>query len=196
MDRRTAAYLAIAALILWLLWRAGRFILLGEGGGFNVLPSDEQVNELPPLKIPALPPFKSGMMRQSTGLMCHCNAAPYTSPIVVREIAIPRPPVPRYVYQPEPIQLLAQEIRTYSDFGMNDQFAQWGNRGYEQVWRGSDGRIFLRPKVNPLTLGPMPNTSNSAMFIGTDEYYMDGGDIVYGPYRYRYRSTEVSMGWT
>lgn len=73
---------------------------------------------------------------------------------------------------------------TYHEFGMDSSYTLWGDKPYEKVWRGSDGRIFLQPKRNVWGLLE-PNTTNDPQLIGTDEYTMVDGDIHYGPYIYK-----------
>jgi hypothetical protein len=161
---------------------------------------------LPTIKAPVLPAYKKGpqFWQQTTGLMCACDIAPYSSPIVIREINIPAPPTPRFTFPlaPIPQQAVYSPPMTYADFGMNESFILWGNRPYEKTWAGSDGRIFLRPKgvENRLNFdaggpeGGEPNTSDSPNWIGTDEYYFEGKTLVYGPYRYEFQGGFRALG--
>ena len=172
-----------AALILLLLFvYARKYGIRAVSGGYSVTPSKDVVISEEPLKLPALPGFKPTFpfFIQTTGLMCECNKAPYTAPVVVREIDIPKPPIPHYNYiPPSTQQQAAKPPGTYLPYGLNSNLMLWGDRPYQDGWLASDGRLFLRPKPDG-----SPNPSWSANFIGTDECYMDGTDIVYGPFRY------------
>lgn len=168
--------------MLLLFFYARKYGVRVVSGGYKLQPSLDEVISEEPLKLPALPGFKPSFpfFTQTTGLMCECNTAPYTAPVVVREIKIPKPPVPSYVYSPPSIQQsAAHPPGTYRSFGLNSNLMLWGNRAYERGWLASDGRLFLTPKADGSA-----NPSWSSNFIGTDEYYMDGSDIVYGPFRY------------
>lgn len=184
MLNKRAAIAGGAALLMLLLYvYARKYGIRTVSGGYNLAPSlDETISE-EPLKLPALPGFKPSFpfFTQTTGLMCECDDAPYTAPVVVREIDIPAPPVPRYNYIPQSTQQMAIEPPgTYQSFGLNSNLVLWGNRPYESGFLASDGRLFLTPKPDGSV-----NKSWSGNFIGTDEYYMVGTDIIYGPYRYK-----------
>lgn len=178
--------------MLLLFFYARKIGIRAVSGGYNLQQSRDVVISEEPLKLPALPGFKPTFpfFVQTTGLMCECDLAPYTAPVVVREIKIPAPPIPHYVYQPlSTQQIAAKPPGTYAPFGLNSNLMLWGNRPYESGWIASDGRVFLKPKADGSA-----NHSWSANFIGTDEYYMDGSDIVYGPYRYRARNDMIFGG--
>lgn len=189
MLNRRAMIAGSAALILLLLFfYARKYGVRMVSGGYSVQPSKDVVISEEPLKLPALPGFKPSFpfYTQTTGLMCECDSAPFTAPVVVRELSIPTPPIPHYAYTPPTIQQMAlQPARTYLPFGLNSNLVIWGDRPYQDGWFGSDGRLFLRPKPDGSA-----NISWSGQLIGTDEYYMDGSDIVYGPYRY-HRSNDT-----
>lgn len=188
MDKRSIAFGFICLLCIIYLMRNRLMAVVVKSGGIDFLPSSVETVELPSVEVPRIPGFKPGpaLWTQTTGLMCACDDKIYSAPVVVQEITIPAPPVPRFVYQPEPVQEIAQQPpMTYTTFGMDSSFAIWGDRSPEQVYRGSDGRIFLRPKYD-IWGKPQPNVSNNPLFIGTDEYSMDAdGTIHYGPYTYK-----------
>lgn len=176
----------VVALLLW-LGRHTVLDLITRAGGFDLLPQDEVVTELPGIEIPRLPNFKPGpsSWRQTTGLICGCEYRAYSSPFAVRQIEIPPTPFPHFAVIPKSIeQQAASPPLTYSSFGMDDSFTFWGTRPYEQVWRGSDGRIFLKPKSSIWGM-PEPNTSDDPQLIGTNEYSITDGNIHYGPYIYK-----------
>lgn len=183
LNKRAAIAGGAALILLLLFFYARKYGIRAVSGGYSQQPSLDVVVSEEPLKLPALPGFKPTFpfFTQTTGLMCECNTAPYTAPVVVREFAIPAPPVPHFVYQPQSIQQqAAHPPGTYLHFGLNSNLMLWGNRPYQDGWLASDGRLFLTPKPDGSA-----NPSWSANFIGTDEYYMDGSDIIYGPYRYK-----------
>ena len=190
MDRRAAAFAIVAILLILFLGRNRILDIVTRSGGFDFVAGGDEVVSLPPVVVPSLPGYRtpSAAWKQSTGLMCACDREPYTSPIIVREMSIPTPPLPRYVNVPAPTQQRAAEPpRSYASFGMTPDFQIWQGRPYEQVWRGSDGRMFLQPKRG-IWGEAKPNPSWSNLFIGTDEYEMRDGVIYYGPYQYHLQS--------
>jgi hypothetical protein len=183
-------YSGVGALILFALFLASRRfgINVTLPGNISVTPAtvDETVT-LPQIKIPTLPKFHKGAeyWRQTTGLMCGCDAASYRSPITIRQISVPAPPIPHYVYAPPSIAQQAEQMPlTYTTITITGDpadtwlgayvYAFWGNRPRAMVYKGSDGRIFL-----------LNGKSDSAQIIGSDEYTKDAaGNIYYGPYVY------------
>jgi hypothetical protein len=186
MDRRATVAALLALLLLLWLGRGRLLDIITRSGGFDMTEVEPVEVELPGIVIPTIPHFEKGPAhwQQTTGLICACDAGAFTSPILVREIEIPSPPLPRYVNIPAPISARAAEpARSYHLFGMDSSYAMWGDRPFEYVYRGSDGRMFLTPKRGLWgELKPNPSWSNA--FIGTDEYRFENGVIYYGPYQY------------
>lgn len=198
MDKRLALVgFAIVALLLW-LGRNQLLDIVTRSGGFDLLPQDEETREVPGLVLPRLPTFRKGpqFWRQTTGLYCGCDYETFSTRFATRQVAIPLPPTSRFVTRPPSTETMAASPPlTYSNFGMTDQFTLWAGRPYEQVWRGSDGRIFLKPKTSIWGL-PEANISNDPQIIGSDEYTMIDGVIHYGPYIYHLVSYNQSFGGT
>lgn len=189
MDKRISIGAFIVLLCLIYLGRNRLLDMVTRAGGFELLPGDTETVTLPAIKLPSLPTYKKdpSMWVQTTGLMCHCDSNEYVGPILINEYEVPQPPTPRYVYQQQAVsEIQAQEspYLTYTTFGLDSTYAIWGGRPYEQVWRGSDGRVFLKPKPDAMGRLTQPNISTSQAFIGTNEYRLEGETIVYGPYRY------------
>lgn len=181
MNKRAALIaLGVAALLLALLVTARRYGLTVIPGEVSLAPQSEETVTLPEIKSPVLPTYKNpiALWRQSTGLMCACDRAPYTAPILVMDIDIPLAPTPGYVYHPPSTQAIAATPSgSYHDFVISNSFTFWSGPP-TNVWYASDGRIFLKS-----------GRSNSLATIGTDEYTTDAqGNIHYGPYTYRWTS--------
>lgn len=186
MDRRLAlAFFAAVLLLLW-LGRDRLFLFKEKRGGFEYKEGEETAVELPGVVVPYLPPFRRGpaFWQQTTGLICSCEHRSYVSPIVVRQVTIPLPPLPRYVNIPRPTHEIASSIPlTYTTRRMRSDYTVWAGREEADVWEGSDGRIFLQPKRG-IWGQEEPNVSTSNLFIGTNEYTFTNGRIFYGPYVY------------
>lgn len=183
LNKRAALFGGAALIMLLLFFYARKYGIRAVSGGYTITPSKDVIISEQPIKLPALPGFKTSFpfFTQTTGLMCECDAAPYTAPVIVHDVSIPTPPIPHYVYQaPATQQIAMKPIGTYQSMGLSASLVMWGNRPYESGWLADDGRLFLKPKDDGSA-----NKSWSPNFIGTDEYYMDGTDIVYGPYRYK-----------
>src|ERR1044072_5361759 len=104
-KRRLAAYAALFALILFLLFRslkAGGTTIYQEGDNGDIIIEglNPDTYELPPLTVPTLPGYTGNSTwdwMNTTGLFCDCEAP--TPPIFV-ELAAPPPqrPVKSFVF--------------------------------------------------------------------------------------------------
>lgn len=194
MDRRVTIAFVVAVLLLLWLGRDRLFAFNVKGGGFDLEEGDTVGVELPGTVIPYVPPFRRGpaFWQQTTGLICSCERASYVSPIVVRQVSIPLPPLPRYINIPRSTHEIASSIPlTYKVERLTPNMAVWLGREPEDVLRGSDGRIFLQPKRG-IWGQEEPNKANSNLYIGTDEYTFANGNIFYGPYVYSPQREEIA----
>lgn len=184
MQRNAPLFLALLFIIAAFFKKRRDFVVRDEK---TVLDGSEtKIIRFPDITIKAPPKIGSGFI-ETTGLMCDCDGAPYTAPIIVNQVAFPLPPIPRFIYRPpNAVPNAAPELvqLSYIPFDLTNDFMFW-HWGYVRAYRGSDGRIFLREGKSP-----------SLDVIGADEYTMKNGKIYYGPNVYTRAQTGGAFGTT